>query len=394
MMVKKIIITLAVLLIMAINVNCGKKGPLVLEPEAKPEAVLNFKISQMGTDIRLQWDFPATMMQRRKKIDMEFDKISRILIHYSPKSILDGKFKKKSKVIKKLTMQDLTLVPDSPVATVTPTRNTRTKEKKNLTYSVLIPMKMEKLLDKDHFFAVRYIYKKKKSPISTVVSIRTAMPIKPATGLNITRENKVLKLKWTRPHQDEGGNPVNTIAGYNIFKKIEPEESSEQDTQSQPRPPATTSANAKGSLEGFAKLNKSNVLTEFFEDDDTGTNGKYSYYVTTLISSQIESGPSIPVTVDITDIYPPEVPANLVAFRTSEYMHLTWKDVPDSDLSHYKIYRRTPQIEEFALIANKVTTNHFKDVNVVRGRAYFYVVTSVDKKGNESKYSIEVKERF
>jgi len=393
-MVKKIIITLAVLFLMAIHVNCGKKGPLVLEPDAAPEAVLNFKISQVGTSIRLQWDFPGTMMQRRKKIDMEFDKISKILIHYSPKAILGGKFRKKSKVLKKLTMQDLTLVPDSPIAKAVPARNTRTKEKKNLTYSVLIPMKMEKLLDKDHYFAVRYIYKKKKSPISPVISIHSAMPIKPATGLNITRENKLLKLRWTRPHQDEGGNPVNTIAGYNIFKKIEPEESSEQETPSQLKTPARASTTGQTAVDGFVKLNKSNVLTEFFEDDETGTNGKYSYYVTTLVSSQIESSPSLPVTVDITDIYPPEVPANLVAFRTSEYMHLTWKDVPDSDLSHYKIYRRTPQMQEFALISDKVTTNHFKDVNVVKGRAYFYVVTSVDKKGNESKYSIEVKERF
>ncbi len=46
--------------------NCGKKGPLVLEPELIPPIVTDLKISQVGSDIKLQWNFPQRFTDKKK----------------------------------------------------------------------------------------------------------------------------------------------------------------------------------------------------------------------------------------------------------------------------------------------------------------------------------------
>jgi fibronectin type 3 domain-containing protein len=66
----------------------------------------------------------------------------------------------------------------------------------------------------------------------------------------------------------------------------------------------------------------------------------------------------------------------------------------DTDFSHYRVYRRLTLNKEFQLAADKVTATSYKDKDLKAGKTYFYVVTSVDIKGNESKYSNEVKEQF
>jgi fibronectin type 3 domain-containing protein len=400
-MVKKIGLLFLMLMVTVFS-NCGKKGPLRLEPGLVPKGVENVQISQVGKHIKLQWDFPQTLADKRQT-EMEMDKIDKIYIYYSKKEILGGKFRKKSTLLRKLKMEDL-----SPVTEVDTTTRLRSQtdattttvitEKENLSYYVMIPFKLNDLDNNVHFFGVQYYYQKKRSPLGNVVYINTRTPLKPVTGLKVIQENKVNKLTWTRPQQDEADNIVGTIAGYKIYRKIDPEEEAEskgagetgKETASMPKPKGY----APG-LTGFKKLNQDNVLSEYYEDMDTGTNGTYSYYVSTIISNQIESESSAPVSIKVADIYPPEVPANPVIFRATDHMFLTWKAVTDLDLSHYRVYRRSPPQEEFRLFADEITTNHYKDTkDLIKGKTYFYVVTAVDKKGNESEYSITVKERF
>ncbi|NIM12236.1 MAG: hypothetical protein GTO45_08995 [Candidatus Aminicenantes bacterium] len=398
-MVKKIGL---LLLMLMVSINCGKKGPLRLEPGLVPKGIENFQISQVGKHIKLQWDFPQTLADKRQT-EMEVDKIDKIYIYYSQREILGGKFRKKSTLLRKLKMEDLSPVTEVDTPTrvqsqTTATTTTVIAEKENFSYFVMIPFKLNDLDNNVHFFGIQYYYQKKRSPLSNVVYIHTMTPLKPVTGLKVIQENKVNKLTWTRPQQDEANNIVSTIAGYKISRKIDPEEEAEskgagetgKETASMPEPKGYSPG-----LTGFKKLNQDNVLTEYYEDMDTGTNGTYSYYVSTIISNQIESEPSAPVSIKVADIYPPEVPANPVIFRATDHMFLTWKAVIDLDLSHYRVYRRSPPEEEFSLIADEITTNHYKDTkDLITGKTYFYVVTAVDKKGNESAYSNTVKERF
>lgn len=391
--IKKIILSLAIIVLF---LNCGKKGPLKLKPLQFPKEVKNLELSQVGNKIKLQWDFPQTLPAGKKKTSFEFDieNIKKIHIYYSNKEILGGKFRKKSTLLQKLKPGDLSLVrkalPLKPLKPLQPLKPqaatqkkqqpTKTKEIKNLSYFVEIPFGINELDNKVHFFGIQYYYLKKKSPISTIAFINTLIPVKPVTGLRAAGENKMIILEWEKPQQDIANNTVDNIAGYNIFRKIEKDEENSEET--------------KEETGFFKKLNKKNVLLEYYEDTDTGSNGTYSYYVSTIISSKIESDPSETVSLQVTDIYPPEVPANLVSFKAQDHMFLTWKGVNDQDLSHYRVYRRVPPVKEFRLIADNIAANYYKDTNVEKDKIYVYTVTSVDQKGNESEPSNKAREQF
>ena len=367
------------LLVIIFLFGCGKKGPLRLEPELIPKAAEKLKLFQIGNNLKLEWDFPQALADK-KKTELEIAKISKIYIYYSDKEILGGKFRKKSTLLKKLKPEDLIQSP--PPLTPAPIRPGM-REVKNLSYFINIPFKLKELDNKQNFFGIQYYYQKKKSPMSEIVFIFSRAPVKPVTDLKLNHENKVIKLSWAKPLLDEAGKSITDIAGYNIYRKIEPEKAGE------------AAANI-GTLEEevFSKVNRSNVLIEYYEDKDTGINGNYSYYVSAVISNQIESAPSETVSIKVTDIFPPEIPANLVCFKAQDHLFLTWKPVLDTDFSHYRVYRRLPANKEFQLVADKVTSTSYKDKDLKAGKTYFYVVTSVDTKGNESEYSNEVKEQF
>lgn len=368
------------LLVIIFSLGCGKKGPLKLEPELIPRAAEKLKLFQIGNHLKLEWDFPQALADKQRT-ELEIAKITKIYIYYSDKEILGGKFRKKSTLLKKLKLEDLTQSP--PPITPAPSRPGM-KEIKNLSYFINIPFKLKELDNKQHFFGIQYYYQKKRSPMSEIVFIFSRAPVKPVTDLKLNHENKVIKLTWAKPLLDEAGKTITDIAGYNIYRKIEPEKSVE-----------TPEANMETvEEEVFAKINRSNVLIEYYEDRDTGINGNYSYYVSAVISNQIESAPSETVSIKVTDIFPPEIPANLVCFKAQDHLFLTWKPVTDTDFSHYRVYRRVPADKEFQLVADKVTATSYKDKDLKAGKTYFYIVTSVDTKGNESEYSNEVKEQF
>jgi fibronectin type 3 domain-containing protein len=56
----------------------------------------------------------------------------------------------------------------------------------------------------------------------------------------------------------------------------------------------------------------------------------------------------------------------------------------------YNIYRGTSRGGPYAKIASRVPGLTYNDQLIVRGRAYSYVVTTVDQRNRESGYSTEV----
>jgi len=328
-------------------INCGKKGPLKLEPEKIPKEIAKFKVEQIGGKIKLEWNFPRQLSD--KKTEMDLTKLRKVRIYYTNKKFTPKKFKKKSSVLLKSKIQNV--------------------KKKNQLYFIEIPFKTSNLNNKTHYFAILYTFKKKKSPLSKIQSIQTMIPIQPIKDLSLTKENKIIKLKWSKPKQNISKKPVSYIRGYRIYRKV------------------------LGKKE-FDILNKEEVLQEYFEDPDTSLDGDYSYYVSSIYSQSIESDPSNTVTVAVKDLFPPDPPANLVGFKAEDSIFLTWESVKDRDLSFYKIFRKSSPREEFKLIAEKVKNNYFKDKNVRKGILYQYYVTAVDNKGNESKNSNPVKEKF
>ena len=334
-------------------INCGKKGPLKLEPKKLPMRINISKINQIGRNIKIGFDFPEYLSDKKTRADLS--RVNKIYIYYSDKEIPYEKFRKKSKLLIKINLKNL--------------------QKKENSFLINIPFKIKNLDNKKHYFAIRYSYGEKKSMLSNLKSITTKIPILPISDLKLIKERKIIKLKWSKPKLNLLNKKVDNISGYDIYRKIE-------------------ALNKSLNKNYFEKINKDKILYEYYEDIDTGVDGNYFYHVSTIVSNNIQSASSNIISTRIKDIFPPEIPSNIVSFTTKGQIFLTWGKVKDKDLSYYRIYRKSTSDDEFKLIADKITKNSFKDTKIKEGKLYIYSITSVDNNGNESKQSSVVKENL
>jgi fibronectin type 3 domain-containing protein len=130
---------------------------------------------------------------------------------------------------------------------------------------------------------------------------------------------------------------------------------------------------------------------------------KYEYRITTLTQvrangshAAVEGDDSPPVEVFTRDIYPPAQPAGLQAVFShvgqKPFVDLTWAPNLDSDLAGYNIFRWVEGAQPQKLNTQLVQTPSYRDENVEPGKKYFYAVSAVDLRGNESARSAEATE--
>jgi hypothetical protein len=130
----------------------------------------------------------------------------------------------------------------------------------------------------------------------------------------------------------------------------------------------------------------------------------YSIMVTTIVSPpggeewQVEGDNSPPLRVLAHDIFPPAVPAGLEAVASGvgepPFIDLIWAPDTDSDLAGYNVYRRQAGGEWTKINSELVETPAYRDSGVAPGNQYFYSVSAVDLRGNESRRSAEANERI
>jgi hypothetical protein len=147
-----------------------------------------------------------------------------------------------------------------------------------------------------------------------------------------------------------------------------------------------------------------NVVTSFL--DQTFEWEKTYFYRGTVVSRiQMAGKPAIEVEGDDTveekvfahDIFPPFVPAGLQAVFSGAaqqpFIDLIWAPVTDADLEGYNVYRHEEGAAGVKLNSEPIKTPAFRDTQVAPGKIYFYSVTAVDQRGNESARSEEGSEK-
>ncbi len=132
---------------------------------------------------------------------------------------------------------------------------------------------------------------------------------------------------------------------------------------------------------------------------------EYRAETVTVIAEQSKSEIEIEVEGDDTpqikvfahDIFPPAVPSGLQAVASGlgqkPFIDLIWAPVTDVDLEGYNVYRHEEGGAPVKLNAAPVKAPAYRDENVVTGKHYFYSVTAVDVRGNESDRSEEANEK-
>src|SRR5580658_4791845 len=150
---------------------------------------------------------------------------------------------------------------------------------------------------------------------------------------------------------------------------------------------------------GVAEPNQS-LTDQSFEWEKT-----YYYRVTTFtviaqpgkpeVSIEGDDTPEVKVFAD--DVFPPAVPSGLQAVFSGPgqqpFIDLIWAPVTDADLDGYNIYRHEQGGAPVRVNSELVKMPAFRDAQVVSGKTYFYSVSAVDTRQNESARSEEASER-
>ncbi len=129
----------------------------------------------------------------------------------------------------------------------------------------------------------------------------------------------------------------------------------------------------------------------------------YRLTVVTLIPQaakpemQVEGEDTATIKVFADDVFPPAVPSGLQAVFSGvgqqPFVDLIWTPGTEADLAGYNIYRREEGGPPAKLNADLVKAPAYRDPDVQSGKKYFYSVTAVDLRGNESARSEEASEQ-
>ena len=128
----------------------------------------------------------------------------------------------------------------------------------------------------------------------------------------------------------------------------------------------------------------------------------YRVMVVTLVTRegkpelQVEGDDAPAVKVFAHDVFPPSVPSGLQAVFSGvgqkAFVDLIWAPDTEADLAGYNVYRREEGEEWSKTNSDVVKTPAYRDSNVQPGKRYFYSVSAVDLRGNESGRSEEASE--
>ena len=142
-------------------------------------------------------------------------------------------------------------------------------------------------------------------------------------------------------------------------------------------------------------LNEEPVAASAYEDT-TAVNGKSFYYRVRTVDSPVrpwqESPDSSEVSATPMDKTPPEPPNGITIVPGIGRVFLTWNENQERDLAGYHVYRSLKAGGERERLTDKpLNRTTFSDETVKQGATYYYSITAVDKSGNESAGSREMK---
>jgi hypothetical protein len=130
----------------------------------------------------------------------------------------------------------------------------------------------------------------------------------------------------------------------------------------------------------------------------------YDYRVTVVTfvtatggtEAQIEGDDTPVVRVVATDVFPPAVPSGVQAVASgvgqAPFVDLIWAPDAEADLAGYNVYRHEEGQAPIRVNSELVKTPAYRDSAVTQGKKYFYAVSAVDLRGNESQHSEEASE--
>lgn len=343
-----------VLLMLPLFINCGKIG------EPQPPAVIipprsqSLSGRQVGDRIILESPIPklntnGTRPSRWKRID-----IYRLAEpkEPAPRPLTEEEYAERAERIKSIQVEE----------------STDYTKNEHLVFHDRLDFTQPSVFKTSFRYAVKFINDKNKDGgFSNFVYLSPAPSPEPPDDLQIGYDQRAIEIRWkpAKSMDDPDG-----VVGYNVFRRAE-EEAEERQRNEQP------------------------VTENVYRDPDFQFGKTYYYSVSAVVKADhpTESFKSRPSAITPIDTFPPSPPSQLTAFAENGRIHLVWTPSPEPDVAGYNVYRsERPGKQDTRLNPTLLIPTAYKDETVQVGKRYFYVVTAVDKNGNESGYSNEVAE--
>jgi hypothetical protein len=133
---------------------------------------------------------------------------------------------------------------------------------------------------------------------------------------------------------------------------------------------------------------------------------RYDYRATVVTGVSSPGKPEVEVEGDDTpvvqvfahDVFPPAVPTGVQAVFSgtgqAPFVDLVWSPDTEADLAGYNIFRREDGGQAVKLNSELVKAPAYRDGDIQTGKRYFYSVSAVDERNNESARSEETSEQI
>ena len=233
-------------------------------------------------------------------------------------------------------------------------------------------------------YAVRTrLSQKRASANSNIVSLRLFSPPARVDSLQARVTEPAIELSWSPVNRTSAGDPLSVPAQYNIYR-------AELDAASTNLAnPDVSQLNLNGKLQPLASQPEQTYSDKSFEFGKT-----YAYIVRSVIdrnNTPLESADSTPAIVAPRDTFPPAAPQAISAAvlpgetDNAPVVDLSWSINVEPDFAGYRVYRsEQPDTKGQLLTTELLLTPAYRDTSVQPARRYWYVVTAVDRAGNES----------
>ena len=206
-----------------------------------------------------------------------------------------------------------------------------------------------------------------------------------------------VRLSWTIPSMPEKA--ANSRYLFRIYRQQEGSAAANRIADLGLSRCVGTAAATPGATEGeqTADLCPVSYLDQSFEWEKTYFYRGTGVSVVGEPGIEVEGDDTPVVKVFADDVFPPAVPAGLQAVFSGQgqqpFIDLIWAPVTDVDLDGYNVYRHEEGAAPVKLNTELVKTPAYRDENVASGKTYWYSVSAVDVRGNESARSEEASER-
>jgi hypothetical protein len=198
------------------------------------------------------------------------------------------------------------------------------------------------------------------------------------SALDVRLTQTAIELSWPAP----AAGMAETVAGYRIYR------GELEDSVAVPTSADLSQAKWKSPPALLSPSQTSSYRDTLFDFGKT-----YVYLVRSLVTvdgNPVESDDSAPAVVTPRDTFPPATPQNVVLVQIpgaegKTIVDISWSINPESDLAGYRVYRSEEQeARGQPLEMELLLSPSYRDISVQPGHRYWYVVTAVDRVGNES----------